>query len=327
MTLQDDYAAIRAGAALVTPSDRARIAVAGRDRASYLQGLLTNDIAALRPGTGCYAAWLTPQGRMTTDAHVFESGDMILLDVPAAMREPVLQRLDQFIFSEDVQVSDLTGALSEIGMHGPNAAAVLERTLTAAPGVAEWAQYANARAAFGAAPVVIARVDRFGVPGYTLFVEPGLASELAAALEEGGATRVGSAAVEAARVEAGYPLYGIDMDEETIPLEAGIEPRAISMSKGCYVGQEVIVRVLHRGHGRVVRRLIGLRLREPAAAGARIHAAGRDIGALTSAAVSPRLGPIALGYVHRDFTAPGTQVAVDAGVETQPAEISALPFA
>jgi folate-binding protein YgfZ len=327
MTLQDDYAAIREAAALLTPGDRARIAVAGRDRASYLQGLLTNDIAALRPGTGCYAAWLTPQGRMTTDMHVFESGDMILLDVPAAVREPVLQRLDQFIFSEDVQLSDLTDALSEIGVHGPSAPVVVERSLTAAAGLAAWAQYANARAAFADAPVVVARVDRFGVPGYTLFVEPGRAGDLAAALERAGATRVGSEAVEAARVEAGYPLFGVDMDEETIPLEAGIEPRAISMSKGCYVGQEVIVRVLHRGHGRVVKRLMGLRLREAARAGARIHAAGREIGAVTSAAVSPRLGPIALGYVHRDATAPGTQVDVESGAAVQPAEVSALPFA
>jgi folate-binding protein YgfZ len=327
MTLQDDYAAIRERAALLSPADRARIAVAGRDRASYLQGLLTNDIAALRPGTGCYAAWLTPQGRMTTDMHVFESGDMILLDVPAPVRGPVLQRLDQFIFTEDVQLSDLTDALSEIGVHGPNAAAVLGRTLSFAAGVEEWAQYANARVAFADAPVVVARVDRFGVPGYTLFVEPGRGSELSAALERSGATRVGGEAVEAMRVEAGYPLFGVDMDEQTIPLEAGIEPRAISMSKGCYVGQEVIVRVLHRGHGRVARRLIGLRLREPARAAARIHAAGRDIGSVTSAAVSPRLGPIALGYVHRDFTAAGTQVEVDAGAGLQPADVSALPFA
>src|ERR687891_2990553 len=99
MTIQDDYQAIRTGAALMVPRDRARIAVSGRDRASYLQGLLTNDIQALTPGTGCYAAWLTAQGRMTTDMHVLESGDMILLDVPGAQTDEVLQRLDMFIFT------------------------------------------------------------------------------------------------------------------------------------------------------------------------------------------------------------------------------------
>src|SRR5688572_20159488 len=103
--------AIHDGAAIVVPVDRGRIAVSGRDRRTYLQGLLTNDIAALGPGTGCYAAWLTPQGRMTTDMHVLESGDMILLGVPASTRDSVLQRLDQFIFTEDVQLGDVTATL------------------------------------------------------------------------------------------------------------------------------------------------------------------------------------------------------------------------
>src|ERR687891_376984 len=119
MTIQDDYQAIRTGAALMVPRDRARIAVSGRDRASYLQGLLTNDIQALTPGTGCYAAWLTPQGRMVTDLDVLESGDMILLDVPASLVSTVLERLDQFIFSEDVQVADLTTTLRDVSIHGP----------------------------------------------------------------------------------------------------------------------------------------------------------------------------------------------------------------
>src|ERR687891_2566979 len=107
MTLQDGYRTIREGAALVTGPARGRIALSGKDRASYLHGLLTNDIQALQPGSGCYAAWLTPQGTMITDLHVLEAGDMILLDVPASMRETLLQKLDQFIFSEDVQVGDL----------------------------------------------------------------------------------------------------------------------------------------------------------------------------------------------------------------------------
>ena len=121
--------------------------------------------------------------------------------------------------------------------------------------------------------------------------------------------------VEALRIEGGVPLFHRDMDEETIPLEAGIESRAISFTKGCYVGQEVIVRVLHRGHGRVVRKLVGLRLdstgdRVPLR-GARLLSGDREIGSITSAAVSPQLGVIALGYVHRDFVAAGTRVDVE----------------
>lgn len=310
------------------PADRARIAVSGRDRATYLQGLLTNDIAALQAGTGCYAAWLTPQGRMTTDMHVLESGDMILLDVPAATRESVLQRLDQFIFTEDVQLGDLTAGLVEVGVHGPRAAELIEAAVPQAAGLAAWTQYTNARVGDAAAPVVIARIDRFGVPGYTLYADADRASEVAAAIEGTGAVRASANALEAVRIEAGYPLFGVDMNDDIIPLEAGIEGRALSMTKGCYVGQEVIIRVLHRGHGRVVRRLVGLRMTDAMPShGARIHAAGREIGFITSAAMSPRLGPVALGYVHRDFVEPGTAVEVEIGSERAAATVSALPFA
>src|SRR5687768_1027448 len=113
-----EYTALREGAGIGAISARAQIAVAGKDRAAYLQGLLTNDIEALTPGTGCYAAWLTPQGRMITDLHVLESGDMILLDVPAELSETILQKLDQFLFSEDVQLAPLSDALRGVWIHG-----------------------------------------------------------------------------------------------------------------------------------------------------------------------------------------------------------------
>jgi tRNA-modifying protein YgfZ len=324
----DDYTAIREGAALVTSAPRGRVAVSGKDRASFLQGLLTNDIQALTPGTGCYAAWLTPQGRMITDLHVLESGDMILLDVPETTRELVLQRLEQFIFTEDVQVGDLTGALRSIGVHGAAAARVIDRVV-GLPHDTLRHQYANARAEFEGTPVVVAHIDQLGAPGYTIYVEAAREADLVQALERAGAQRIEDAAIAAARIEAGYPLFGIDMDDDIIPLEAGIEPRAISFSKGCYVGQEVIIRVLHRGHGRVARRLVGLRLADgtPPRRGARIHAAGKDAGFITSSAASPRFGTIALGYVHRDFVAPGTGVEVEGGGGRLAATVSALPFA
>lgn len=328
MTLQDEYIAIHEAAALVIPRDRARIAVSGRDRATYLQGLLTNDIPALTPGTGCYSAWLTPQGRMTTDMHVLESGDMILVDVPAATRESVLQRLDQFLFSEDVQLADLTGSLAELAVHGPRAAEILEQVIPDPGGLARWPEYRNARADFAGSPVVLARFDQLGVPGFTIYADVDRASELVTALERAGALRVGDEAATTARVEAGYPLFGIDMTDDTIPLEAGIEARAISLTKGCYVGQEVIIRVLHRGHGRVVRRLVGLRVTDTVPPrGARVHAAGRDVGFITSSAASPRFGPIALAYLHRDFVQPGTRVEVETGGGGAAATVSALPFA
>lgn len=347
MTIPEQYRAIKEGAAIGAIAPRYAIGVAGKDRAGYLQGLLTNDIHALTPGAGCYAAWLTPQGRMLTDMHIFESGDMILMDVPANVLPATLRRLEQFLFSEDVQFADLSGTLQAVWVHGPAAASVLEQALTVASGpvagpaaglasglvagLSSWPEYRNARAEFGGVPVVVARVSQLGVPGFVLYIEPAREPDLRRALVEGGAIVAEHAAIEAARIEAGYPLFGLDMTEETIPLEAGIEERAISLSKGCYVGQEVIIRVLHRGHGRVAKKLVALRMagEQPQAvpvSGARIFSEARDIGGVTTAANSPRFGAIALGYVHRDFVAPGTPVEVEMPDGRTPALVCQPPI-
>jgi folate-binding protein YgfZ len=325
----EGYDAIRAGAALSIPADRAQIAVSGPDRAAYLQGLLTNDIEALKPGSGCYAAWLTAQGRMTADMHVLEPGDMILLDVPASVRDSVLQRLDQFLFSENVQLADVTSSMASVSVHGPLAAAVVQRVAPGVEGLADWDAYRNQRSEFAGAPLVVARIDQFGVPGFTLYSSAENHRALVSALDAAGAVRASDDAIAAARVEAGYPVFGVDMDDEIIPLEAGIEQRAISFTKGCYVGQEVIIRVLHRGHGRVVRKLVGLQLHGDVRPqkGARIHAGDRDVGFVTSTATSPRLGAIALGYVHRDFLEAGTRVHVDTETGRIEGTVSGLPFA
>jgi folate-binding protein YgfZ len=309
MSLSDDYRAIHDNAALGALQPRRQIAVAGSERATYLQGLLTNDITALQAGSGCYAAWLTPQGRMVTDLHVLESGDLILLDVPEAQHVATLEQLDRFLFSEDVQLASLDDDLTGVWIHGPAAATVIERVVNVT-GLGGWRDYQLTRSAFGEAPVVVARIDQLGVPGFCVYVAPASRSSLEAALEGAGAVRVSHDALEAARIEAGYPLFGIDMTSDTIPLEAGLETRAISTTKGCYVGQEVIIRVLHRGHGRVAKKLVGLRSKDVVTPGNRIIAAGKDIGVVTSATLSPEHGPVALGYVHRDFVEPGTEVNV-----------------
>ena len=303
----------------------------GADRRSYLQGLLTNDIQALTPGTGCYAAWLTPQGRMLTDLYVFESGDTILLDVPAAEQSATLQRLDQFIFSEDVQLVDFSSTLDSVWIHGPEAAALLDQTLTGVQGLAGWPEYHNARAGVSSKndprPHFVARNSQLGVPGFVLYVEPGGKAELERALISRGAVVADESAIEAARIAAGYPVFGVDMTDDTIPLEAGIEESAISFSKGCYVGQEVIIRVLHRGHGRVARKLVALRLEaEGAVRGSTIHAGDRQVGAVTSVAVSPQFGSIALGYVHRDFMEAGSRVSVQGQAGPIAATVSSRPL-
>jgi tRNA-modifying protein YgfZ len=306
---------------------RGQVAVAGTDRASYLQGLLTNDIQALTAGTGCYSAWLTPQGRMLTDMHVFESGDMILLDVPADQLESTLQRLDQFLFSEDVQLADLAGSLRGVWLHGPRAATLIERVISGLTGVADWPDYRNARAEFNGTPAVVARINQLGVPGFCVYISPEQEQTLLVQLRGAGAAQADAVTLEAARIEAGYPLFGVDMTEDTIPLEAGIEQRAISFTKGCYVGQEVIIRVLHRGHGRVAKKLVGLQIDGAVPlAGAKLLAASREVGVVTSAAASPRHGAIALGYVHRDFVTPGTAVEVDTNGARVAATVSERPI-
>jgi folate-binding protein YgfZ len=319
-----DEAAVREGAAIGSISPRAQLAVAGPDRAAFLQGLLTNDIQALAEGSGCYAAWLTPQGRMLTDMHVLQSSGMMLLDVPAAQVSAVLARLDQFVFSEDVRIESLAEAMTSVWIHGPQAASVISSTVeSGVSGIADWNDYQHDTASFEGNPISVARIDQIGVPGYCVFLARAAEAQFVAAAVGAGAKVVGVEALDAARIEAGYPLYGVDMTEDTIPLEAGIEQRAISFTKGCFVGQEVVIRVLHRGGGRVVKKLVGLKLSSGADVGSTIVSGERDIGALTSIATSSRFGTIALGYVHRDFVADGTAVHVNG----HPATVVSLPMA
>jgi tRNA-modifying protein YgfZ len=319
------YDALRTGAGLVDRSHTGRLLVVGADRRSYLQGLLTNDIEALSAGTGCYTALLTAQGRMITDMRVTELGDAILLDVPASLVESIGAHLNRFVFSEDVQVRDVTAERGEIGLYGPAAAPIATRLLHPARDLERLAMFDSTTGSYDGGPITIIRSDDAGVPGFDLIVDAEHSHAVANALEADGAVVVDSASAEAARIEAGRPRFGIDMDTDTIPLEAGIEDRAISRTKGCYVGQEVIVRVLDRGHGRVARRLMGLSCPDQIpAAGSKIMSGEREIGRVTSASYSPALGhPIALGYVQRDFTAPGTQVTIAPGIN---ATVASLPF-
>ena len=301
-----------------------RILLTGADRRSYLQGLLTNDIAALTPGTGCYAAMLTAQGRMMTDMRVLELGDGILLSLPRQVTTAIRDHLDRFVFSEDVKVEDVTASGVEVGVYGPGALDALVQA--GAVGAAPSALFQNTRMRIAGVDAVIVRSDEAGVAGYDLVVDAGAVETVTAALLAAGAARVNNADAEAVRIESGRPRFGVDMDTDTIPLEAGLEERAISRSKGCYVGQEVIVRVQDRGHGRVAKRLVGLTCDAAAPvppAGARIASGEREIGRVTSAAWSPALErPIALGYVHRDFVEPGTPVTIDSAESV----VAALPI-
>ncbi|HEY2904936.1 MAG TPA: glycine cleavage T C-terminal barrel domain-containing protein [Vicinamibacterales bacterium] len=323
------YDAARRHAAFFERENRGRIVVSGRDRASYLHGLLTNDIASLAAGEGRYAAYLTPQGRMIADLFVYELGDVLLLVVPGETKDTVLAKFDQLIFSEDVQLGDVTNAFAQIAVVGPHAAPAAAAAMDGLDvnRLQQLPEHGNIRAEFHGRPAIITRVTDTGEAGYDLFVEREQAIALSDVLaaEPVAAVALDAEAAEALRIEAGVPVFGRDMDEDTIPLEAGIESRAISFSKGCYVGQEVIIRVMHRGHGRVARKLVGLALDGEVvpARGASIRAGDRDVGLVTSSTFSPALNrPIALGYAHRDFVAAGTVLTIDGATAT----VTQLPF-
>ncbi len=342
MTTLTAYGAARHGAAFVDLSARGRIVLRGADRASYLQGLLTNDITALAPGEGCYSAWLTPQGRLSADMAVVDLGDELLLDVGAGVTAMLLERLREFVFTEDVTVQDRTAAWAALAVHGPEAARIVADLVRpvengaplGADALGRLPEYHQRPGRFGDAPVAAVRSDEIGEVGFVLYADAEASRPLARALAGTGAAELDAETFALLRLEAGRPAFPADMNESTIPLEAGIESRAISQTKGCYVGQEVIVRILHRGQGRVARRLVGLLLDRddvPPDAGAALLVRDRPdaeaVGAVTTARRSPALGrPIALGYVKRELAAPGTKLTVTDGDRRLSAVVTERPF-
>ncbi len=324
------YNAARASAVLVDRSPRARIVLNGQDRRTFLHALLTNDIAGLGAGTGCYAAFLTPQGRMIADMRVFELGDLILIDLHRDAREAVLAKLDQLIFSEDVALGDVTEAFGCLGVSGPEAARVVAGLLGLdAATLGGWLPFVSARFSVGGETVIAARADEFGQPGFLIFAVAAALPALVAAARADGCELADAETAEVLRVEAGIPEFPADMSSDTLPPEAGIESRAVSYTKGCFPGQEVLVRIRDRGHGRVARRLVGLAVSGDVvpAAGDILRVGDKDSGRVTSAVRSPALGqPVALGYVGREHAEPGTSVIVVRGDQELSAEVRQLPF-
>ena len=308
MFSSEQYNAAHNSAVFIEESSQGTIAVTGTDRASFLHALLTNDIARLTKGHGVYAAYLTPQGRMIADMRVIETGNRMLMSVERGIAPALAERFEKLIFSEDVQARDFTRDVTGIGVHGPSAARMIQHATGLS--VSDLAnQYDN----ITSEPLVIVRDDALGLPGYDVYVQSHAIDEMRAKLAGAGAVQATEETAETLRIEAARPRFGIDMNTDTIPLEAGIEERAISFTKGCYVGQEVIIRVMHRGGGRVARRLVLILLSDGAvpARGAKIQAGERVVGEVTSATASPRHGaPLALGYVQREHAVPGTELSV-----------------
>jgi folate-binding protein YgfZ len=322
-TIRTAYDAVRGGAAWIDRRSEGRLEVSGADRVSWLQGLLTNDVSNLADGQGCYAAYLTPQGRMITDLRVLARASSFWLDVPGFVKDAVLARLDMFVISEDVALRDLGPGVSRIAVYGPQAArTIAEIFVSPVPSRHEChvrlgvlAEHEHVGHAWRQAEVVVACTRDLGVTGFDVYAPATTHDDLMAALASAGALPLDEPTWDLCRLEAGRPRFGVDMDQDTIPLEAGLEDRAISFTKGCYVGQEVIVRVRDRGHGRVARRLMRLSgpagVRDAFAAGDTLLAGDQEAGRVTSAAFSPsRDLTIGLGYVHRDHATAGVRLLV-----------------
>lgn len=307
MSSQDAYDALYRGVVRIDRHDRGVLRVTGADRVDWLQGLVTNDVRLAVPGVRLYAAWLTPQGRMITDLWLVATEAALLLDVPAGLAPALAARLDALVFSEDVTVTNVSDTVPVTEFIGAD-----EARGVSASGVSVGS------AVYGRPSVVV-----YG-PWLAVVDEQQLHR-----LHE--ARPSGHEVLDVLRIEAGVPAFGIDIDTETIPLEAGLESRAISFTKGCYVGQELIVRVTQRGGGRVVRHLAGLQLDRPLSPGMPlprdVQVGGRSIGRLTSLAWSPRLGHIvALATLHRDHLTTGHEVEVSDESGPVRARVVALPM-
>jgi len=330
-----EYHAVRDGVGVVERSDRARIRMWGKDPAKMLHGLITNDLLGAPAGQGVYAAMLTPKGRTLAELRAFRrSVEEVLVEIPREALAGSYEHLLKFVPPMFARWADVSDEIEQLGVFGPKAGALLERVLGAGPG--EMAEDAFREMTFGEAPVMVAMTRYVGSEiGFDLFAAPTVVPHLwTALLEQGaelGARPVGLAAIETLRMEAGRPRYGAELTEEVIPTEAfeetGMMQRAISFSKGCYTGQEVIVRIAHRGH--VNRHLRGFRLGDGPApeTGTRLFhpETGKEVGRLTSVAFLPMLGETgALGFARREVE-PGTELRVGSP-DGLPAKVVKLPF-
>lgn len=321
----DEYAAARDAAVVIDLADRVFLRVHGRDPVRMIQGLITNDLAGAEAGQAVYAGLLTPKGRMVAAVRAFEwPATEVLLEADAGAETALGEHLKKFVPPLFARAEP--APLHAIGVYGPDAGRVVSAAFGAAARVDEPEDRFVVADFRGAEALVVRSLETGETGGFEVVVPAERAEEAWRALTDAGARPAGYGALEVLRIEAGRPRWGAELDESVIPLEAGLLERAISTTKGCYTGQEVIVRVLHRGH--VNRHLRGLLLGEaPAPApGTSLMRPGESkaVGTITSACASPRLGQtIALGYVRREVE-PGTRLQVGEGSGT--AEVVELPF-
>jgi folate-binding protein YgfZ len=309
--LDGQYRALREGAGVLDRSQRGKLVVGGADAADFLQGQLTNDVEALAPGEGCYAALLDRKGHMQADMRVLRlDPEEIWLDTEAGAGDAVVRHLSLYRVGRELElVESVERAI--VSTIGPQAAE-LAGTGPLSP------EHAHREIELGGVACRAVATDL----GIDLICATGDADAIAGALIAAGAVQVGEAAAEILRVESGRPRFGREMTTATIPQEAGIDDRAVSFTKGCYIGQETVARLHYKGKPN--RRLRGLRLGAPAAHGDEIRLGEREVGRVGSTCVSPALGPIALAVVRREASAGDAVLVGEDGAE---AELVELPFA
>ena len=309
--MSDAYKQTLEGAVIFDHSDRGKIIVSGPDARSFLHNLSTNDIRSLKPGTGCETFFATAQAKAVSYARIFcdSSGgpDCFWLDVEPGQASKLVKHLDRFIISEQVELKEVSAEYGQWHVAGPDANNILTKT-----GLHEQ---------HGTRPC-----DRLSVPGWDVLCSCKEREQLREFLSQAGAIPVDSEVFNVLRIEAGMPVYGIDIDENRFVVEAGRTKQAISYTKGCYLGQEPIVMARDRGH--VNRMLMGLRIcfDEPLPPRTKLARAEMEVGEVTSSVVSPRFGSIALAYIRRGNQAPGTELQWTLAGSVGTAEVVALPF-
>jgi folate-binding protein YgfZ len=328
----EEYAALRAGAMLVDRSARGRLRIHGPRAGELVTGMVTNDVAALVPGQGCYAAALTPKGKIVADVRVFALRDALLIDTPPRARDGWLTMVRKYINPRVARYDDETTVTRQIGIFGARARTALAIATGVDPAVLGALPRYGHVALDLPAGAIIARVPDLELEGYELFLPESAFEPLWERLVTEGATPAGLAAWDIARVEAGRPEWGVDMDDTTLPQEANLDDlHAISYTKGCYIGQETVARVHFRGH--VNRHLRGVMFPELGVprGTSLFDAQGKPVGDVRSTASSPRIGPIALAMVRREIE-PGSTIHAVVNPDTTerletPALIVRLPFA
>jgi folate-binding protein YgfZ len=315
-----DYQAVFEGAALYDESAAGRIFMRGRDRAELLHRLSSNDITRLRPGQGARTVLTTPIGRIIDLLTVHALEDALLLVTSPGQGAEVFGHLRKNIFFNDQVTLEPAGrSHGQLALYGPAAEALLAQM----SGVAldDLPLHHITSIELAGASVLIGRRPPIGGQGFTVYVPAEHLEGLRAAMLESGIVPLGAEALDILRVEHGYGAFGRELSQEYIPLETGLL-EAVSFTKGCYVGQEIIARMDSRN--RLAKQLRGLRLSAPAVAPGKIEVGGKDAGDLTTAVVSPRFGPIALAYVRTAHAAAGTIVGI--GGTDVTGEVVELPF-